>query len=223
MLAYPNDIHLKKGNELKEKKKRRSKFCIPQSRSTLETPVMGRVSGSWRRVINGKSFKVWGDQRCGRGLASVYECGGQPKRPQGSQEGIHSSTRHTSASANSPLHPSPHLTSPPQKMSWTNANRPAPSSPAIPYESGAYRLQKAPCFHAPILIVFPARRPVARGRSRQPSLAPARTCNACKWEERHSKLDFRRGSKRTHSSMAKKCFGFFFQFEEFFRVASSHM
>lgn len=203
MLACPNDIHLRKGNELKKNphwippERKRSKFCIPQSGSTPETPVIGRVSGSWKRVINGKSFfKVWGDQRRGRGLASVYECGGQPKRPQGSQEGIHSSTRHTSASlnppppANPPLHHHHHPTPLHQKMSWTNANRPAPSSSTISYELGAYHLQKASCFHAPILIVFPARRPVARGRSRHllEKVVSARTCNACKWEKRRSNL-----------------------------------
>lgn len=161
MLACPNGIHLKTGNELKKNphwippERKRSKFCIPQSGSTLETPVIGRVSGSWKRVINGKSFfKVWGDQRRGRGLASVYECGGQPKRPQGSQEGIHSSTRHTSASLNPPRQPSSPPPSPPQKMSWTNANRPAPSSSTISYELGAYHLQKASCFHAPELNCF---------------------------------------------------------------------
>lgn len=104
------------------------------------------------------------------------------------------------------------LPAPPKKMSWTNANRPAPSSSTISYELGAYHLQKASCFHAPILIVFPARRPVARGRSRHllEKVASARTCNACKWEKRPSNLSFRHGSKRTHSSVAKKCCCFFF-------------
>lgn len=143
MLACPNDIHLRKGNELKKNphwippERKRSKFCIPQSGSTLEMLVIGRVSGSWKRVINGKSFfKVWGDQRRGRGLASVYECVGQPKRPQGSQEGIHSSTRHTSASLNPrpPRQPSSPPPPPPSTKKWAELMRtgPLPAPPQFP-------------------------------------------------------------------------------------------
>lgn len=151
-LVCPNDKPLRKGNELRKNLscdhlwKKWSNFCIPPIRSTRDAPVFGHVSSSWKRVINGKSFfKVWGDQRRGRGLASVYECGGQLRDCRDHR-------REFTFPQSYICLPSP----PPQKkkISWTNANRPAPSSSTISYELGAYHLQKASCFHACFYLFF---------------------------------------------------------------------
>lgn len=92
-LRYPISVwhHVWSSERLQERVKRRRKITsgsLSQGQNSAfhrvgarwRRPSSGWRAVSWRRVMNGKSFfKVWGDQRCGRGLASVYECAGQLK------------------------------------------------------------------------------------------------------------------------------------------------